>query len=170
DHGYYRSVVEIRDTSKHLIVKYGCNNFVLSSHGFRNTVIGKAEEKALYKGCCKGSKQRTDDRLLECFQRGVSHDSGDNRKFLVDIFHRIGQKHKGYRKGVDHISDHKSVKSVDIKQLPSKEPCQKSLFSEGIDNGKSVCNSRQKHWKLCCQTDKFLIFSRCICIMYGVRK
>ena len=66
NHCHNRSIIEVWDTPKHLIVKNRGNNLVLPSYRLRNSVIRKAEKKALYKRGGESAEQRPDN----CLQKG----------------------------------------------------------------------------------------------------
>ena len=144
-HGDGGTGIKIRDTSKHLIVEHRSYHIVFAAHRRRNTVIGKAEEKALHKGCRQRSQKGPDHRCHKCGQRFISHDPGYDGKFLIDVLHGIGHQEEGYRQRIDHISQKQAVESVDLKELSAKNLCDQSLFTKRINDGKSVSDGRKQH-------------------------
>ena len=140
-------LLKLRHASQHFIVENRGHHIVPASHRRRNSIIRKAQEKctvpwklpafpaeALPRFCRKG------------FLNGLSPITLDTTEnFLVNVAHGIENQQERHRKSVNHISEQQSSKAVNFKYLAPKQSGEKPLFSEGIDNGKAVCNRRKQH-------------------------
>ena len=148
-HCHHSTSVKVRDASQHLIVQDCRHHIVFSAYRRRNTVIRKAKEEALYKRGCQGSQKRTDNGLPKGLHRAVSHNPGHHQEFLINKSHGIQDQHKGNRQRIDHITEQQPVKPVNFKKLSPEKLSEQPLLAKGIDNGKSISNSRQQHRKDC---------------------
>ena len=102
-HGHHGPAVEIRHAPQHFIVKHRSHHVIPPSHGCRDAVIRKAEEKALYKRSGQGSKKGPDYGPKEGGKRAVPHDPGYNHELFVNKTHGIKYQQEGNRQGVNHI-------------------------------------------------------------------